>query len=128
MASVPALSIRQPWAWLIVAGFKPIENRTWYTRYRGPVLIHASQKMETDAWEDIREGIHPVTGKKVDFGAVGGFSRGGIIGRAVLTNCVSRHDSDWFVGPWGFVLEQAEPLPFHPCPGRLGFFTPEATA
>jgi hypothetical protein len=30
------LSVRQPYAWLIVAGFKPIENRTWRTTYRGP--------------------------------------------------------------------------------------------
>jgi hypothetical protein len=38
-----ALSIRQPWAHLIVAGIKQIENRTWTTRYRGPLLIHAGQ-------------------------------------------------------------------------------------
>jgi hypothetical protein len=36
-----SLSIRQPWAWLIVQGHKPIENRTWPTTYRGPLLIHA---------------------------------------------------------------------------------------
>jgi hypothetical protein len=34
--------IRQPWAWLIVNGFKDIENRSWATRYRGPLLIQAS--------------------------------------------------------------------------------------
>jgi hypothetical protein len=38
------LSVRQPYAWLIVAGFKTIENRTWRTNYRGPLQIHASQK------------------------------------------------------------------------------------
>lgn len=36
-----AISIHQPWAWLIVEGYKDIENRTWLTAYRGPVLIHA---------------------------------------------------------------------------------------
>ena len=30
------LSVRQPWAWLIVAGHKDIENRKWRTSYRGP--------------------------------------------------------------------------------------------
>ena len=30
-----ALSIRQPWAWLIVNGYKDIENRDWKTHYRG---------------------------------------------------------------------------------------------
>ena len=34
--------IRQPWAWLIVNGFKDIENRSWATRYRGSLLIQAS--------------------------------------------------------------------------------------
>lgn len=37
-----ALSVRQPWASLIVAGIKRVENRTWTTDYRGPLLVHAS--------------------------------------------------------------------------------------
>jgi hypothetical protein len=37
------LSIRQPWAWAIVAGLKRYENRTWTTPYRRPLLIHAGQ-------------------------------------------------------------------------------------
>lgn len=45
-----ALSIRQPWAWLIANGYKDIENRSWRTNYRGPVLIHASAAMPT--WSD----------------------------------------------------------------------------
>jgi hypothetical protein len=40
-----ALSIRQPWAWLIVNGYKDIENRSWATKFRGPVLIHAAKGM-----------------------------------------------------------------------------------
>jgi hypothetical protein len=35
------LSVRQPWASLIVNGFKDVENRTWPTRYRGRILVHA---------------------------------------------------------------------------------------
>jgi hypothetical protein len=38
---VKALSIRQPWAWLIANGHKDIENRSWNTNYRGAFLIHA---------------------------------------------------------------------------------------
>lgn len=41
-----ALSIRQPWAWLIVAGYKDIENRSWPTNFRGRVYIHASRKFD----------------------------------------------------------------------------------
>ena len=36
-----ALSVRQPWANLIVLGLKDIEIRTWATKYRGRLLIHA---------------------------------------------------------------------------------------
>jgi len=39
------LTVRQPWAWAIMMGFKPVENRTQNLAgtYRGPVLIHAGQ-------------------------------------------------------------------------------------
>jgi hypothetical protein len=38
-----ALSIHQPWAWAILHAGKTVENRTWSTKYRGPLLIHASK-------------------------------------------------------------------------------------
>lgn len=37
-----ALTIQQPWATLIMLGAKTIETRSWNTRYRGPLLIHAA--------------------------------------------------------------------------------------
>lgn len=40
-----ALSIRQPWAWLILHGGKDIENRSWNTNFRGRFLIHAAAGM-----------------------------------------------------------------------------------
>ena len=51
------ISVRQPWAYLIVAGYKPVENRTWNTSYRGPLLIHASQAMEENDFPVQREWI-----------------------------------------------------------------------
>lgn len=38
-----ALSVRQPWANLIASGQKTIETRTWYTPYRGELLIASSK-------------------------------------------------------------------------------------
>lgn len=38
------LSLLQPWASLVVMGEKKIETRSWNTKYRGPLLIHASKK------------------------------------------------------------------------------------
>ena len=48
--------------------------------------------------------------------------RGGIVGQATIVDCVTDYDSDFFVGPYGFVLEDAQALPFLPCKGRLGLF------
>ncbi len=41
-----AISIRQPWAWLVVNGYKDIENRDWKTDYRGRILIHVGRQMD----------------------------------------------------------------------------------
>jgi len=42
------LSIQNPWAYLIASGCKDVENRTWLTKYRGKILIHASLKYDSD--------------------------------------------------------------------------------
>ncbi|MEU0468957.1 ASCH domain-containing protein [Amycolatopsis sp. NPDC006131] len=39
-----AITVRQPWAWAIAKGYKPIENRTWSTDHRGLIAIHAAAK------------------------------------------------------------------------------------
>ncbi|MEW5422678.1 ASCH domain-containing protein [Amorphus sp. 3PC139-8] len=116
------LSAWQPWAWLIVQGFKPIENRSWRTWRRGRVLIHASKKVDRAAMAAVQADRHPVTGKPMAFGAPAVFETGGIVGEAAIVNCVSESDSDWFVGPYGFVLRSPRPLPFTPCRGALGIF------
>ena len=36
---VKVLTVKQPWASLIVHGIKDIENRSWKTNFRGRVLI-----------------------------------------------------------------------------------------
>lgn len=47
---------------------------------------------------------------------------GGIVGMAEIVGCVDVMESEWFTGPWGWVLRNARRLPFYPCRGRLGFF------
>ena len=109
-----ALSIMQPWAGLIVAGVKPVENRSWRTSHRGQLLIHAGLTEDPVAMRQLRKGLHPVTGRLWNPPQFN-LQRGGIIGRVRLIDCVSHHESDWFCGPFAFVLEGAEPLPFWPC-------------
>lgn len=119
-----ALSIMQPWAALIVYGLKDIENRSWSTRFRGPVLIHAGKKRDGDAQDDVDGFLHPVTGESLPWDGLT-FDTGGVVGVAEIVDCVSRSDSPWFVGEYGFLIRNARPLPFRPCRGQLGFFTPD---
>ncbi len=114
-----ALSIRQPWAWLIVNGYKPVENRNWKTNYRGKILVHAGKAMTDDdyhiAYEIAKnEGINIPHPDEYNFG--------GIIGETEIVDCVTQHDSPFFFGPFGFVLDNSYPLPFRPCKGKLGLF------
>lgn len=51
---VVALSVRQPWAHLIVTGRKSVELRKWATGFRGVLWIHASTRMDMTAVEDFR--------------------------------------------------------------------------
>ncbi|MCC7374294.1 MAG: hypothetical protein IT581_06545 [Verrucomicrobiales bacterium] len=43
-----AISVRQPSAWMIIHAGKDIENRTWRTKFRGRVLVHAAKGMTDD--------------------------------------------------------------------------------
>lgn len=114
------LSIRQPWAWLIVNGWKNIENRTRQTSLRGRFLIHASGGMTRDEYEACQIFVYGFSDLRLPDPQT--LERGGIVGSAMLIDCVDRHSSDWFTGPWGYVLEDAKPRAFVPYAGRLGFF------
>ncbi|WP_137744580.1 ASCH domain-containing protein [Robertmurraya siralis] len=43
------ISIKQPWATLIALGEKQFETRSWATKHRGPLAIHASKKIDIEA-------------------------------------------------------------------------------
>jgi len=50
---------------------------------------------------------------------------GGIVGEVGLVDCVERHRSKWFRGPFGFALANARVLPVRPMPGMSKFFHAE---
>jgi len=124
-----ALSIQQPWAWLIVQGIKDIENRDWYTNYRGFLLIHAGKKIDSNFFSDDKTLFLPyaerVCGESI--AAImpqnqEGYETGGIVGYAALHKVVTQSDSPWFRGRYGFVLTQRHTVPFIPLRGQLGLF------
>lgn len=114
------LSVRQPFAWLLAIGEKDVENRTWDTAYRGPILIHAGKSYH-EGYKDIRHLL-----EDDGFALPDKMERGGIVGVATITDMITRrrHRRDyWFEGPYGWVLEHAYPLPFTPLKGQLNLFT-----
>ena len=124
-----ALSIRQPWAALVVAGLKSIEVRAWPTKQKGRILIHAARVSDRRpmGWEWLPDPLLELA-----------HLRGGIIGRAELLDCIAyrstesfaadeklhMNDPAWFRGSivYGFRFGAATPLPFRRYPGWLRFF------
>jgi hypothetical protein len=124
-----AISIRQPWATLLVYGHKSIEIRRWPTDRRGRVLIHAAKLPDPrpEVWQRLPNELREAAQL-----------RGGIIGAGVISDCLtycsktafaidaSRHlnDLSWFQKPalYGFVFSNVVVLPFRPYPGWVRFF------
>lgn len=127
---VYALSLKQPWAALLVHGRKTIEVRRWPTARRGRILIHAARI------PDERPKVWALVPPELVESAR---LVGGIIGEGNLTGCIAyrtleqfttdkdRHLNDpaWFREPvlYGFVFEQLTVLPFRPYPGWMRFFS-----
>lgn len=113
------ITIRQPWAWAIMAGHKLIENRTWRTSHRGPLFIHAGAQVDADprcAALFAALGILPPVN----------LVRGCILGSVKMVDVVPLEgvSSDpWAFGPWCWILESPvlfpEPVPWK---GQLSLF------
>lgn len=118
-----AITIQQPWASAIIWGGKDIENRTWRTKHRGPLLIHAGsgrfRKFDAHAW--MRERFPDLDLRGLDC------LRGALLGTVDVVDCVRDSSSPWaFRDCWHWVLANPQPLvsPFA-CSGRLGLWFPD---
>lgn len=125
-----ALSIRQPWAWLIVQGHKDIENRTWHTGFRGKFWIHAGKTMTRKEYEDCAAFLLQVPAlvelPPIVLPPMSMLPTGGLVGWASMVGCVKNSASPWFCGPYGFQLQDRGALVgIIPCKGALGFFQPD---
>lgn len=69
------LTIKQPWATLIAKGYKEYEFRTWKTKFRGDILIHAGKGIDKEAMNRF---------KKLDLE----YPKGCIIAKAKITDCI----------------------------------------
>lgn len=109
-----ALSICQPWAWLIVNGYKDIENRTWRPRTFEHIAVHASMTLDGHGFEAAEKlGIRIPTNE---------LYLGCIIGAAEVVAVHRVHASPWFTGPFGWELRSPLSLRAIACRGRLGLW------
>ena len=75
MIEMKVLTIREPWASLIVNGYKKYEFRSWKTNYRGKILIHTSSIIDKDMLDRFKDyNLDYVTGA--------------IIGEAEIVDCI----------------------------------------
>jgi hypothetical protein len=128
-----ALSLKQPWAALLVHGLKTIEVRRWPTARRGRILIHAARVPDErpEAWAHVPRELFETAQL-----------RGGLIGAGDIMDCrtyrtldgfqadQSRHlnDPSWFQSPlYGFTFANLTVLPFRRYSGWMRFFVVEDT-
>ena len=71
-----ALTIKQPWATLIMQGDKRFEFRSWQTKYRGDLLIHAGKGIDKEAMKRLEKN----TRSSVPYGK--------ILGKVKLVDCI----------------------------------------
>lgn len=116
-----AITIRQPWTWLIVNGYKDIENRTWRTKFRGHILIHAASSCTRKEYEACKNFVNNID-PKIIIPPHKDLELRGVVGEAEVTDCVDAHASPWFEGPFGFTLSKVRKLPFKEVNGNLGIF------
>jgi hypothetical protein len=132
MAWRRVLSLKQPWAALLVSGIKTIEIRRWTTSFRGPVLIHAARVADSrpQGWKLLSAAITPLAQL-----------RQGILGEAILFDCrwydrpeafaadQRQHGNDlsWWEprGLAGFCFREMRLLPFVPLKGNVRLFQVE---
>jgi hypothetical protein len=114
-----ALSLKQPFAELVVSGKKTIELRNWNTKFRGKFLVHSSKTPDKDAM------------KKFGFEEL---PCGFIVGSAELVDVKkyendlehskdkNKHLADTSWGKYGFVLKNAKRIKPIEAKGKLGFW------
>jgi hypothetical protein len=123
-----ALTVSQPFASLIASGEKWVENRTWATGYRGPILIHAGKRSTYIGPEQLQEYPTGCILAVADLGACLLVASMRAMSRSVLVPRLGKTigkilDHAHTQGPWCWVLGNvvafAEPIPFR---GELGLF------
>lgn len=128
MAKYKVLTVRQPYASLLVNGIKDVENRSRRTNYRGTVLIHAGAKvhdvvsfLKTRHEFTVEEIAMMTQMNEVEENDLFGC----IVGSVEIVDCVQDSPSEWAErGQWHWVCRNAKVFaqPVRNVKGRLGLW------
>lgn len=117
-----ALSIKNPWAWLLQTGKKTIETRTWRTDHRGKILICVSKQDDDEAMQ----WLHGI--ESIDFKTMKD-QRGMAIAIARLYDCRKMSERDESAAQCGYdeslfswCLSDIETIKPFKVRGQLGLF------
>lgn len=140
-----AITVCQPWAWAIAQGYKRVDNRTWQTRYRGPILIHAGRERTKYAgvWQHLRSAEFAAAAKRPRDKALASVPwptpeevpYGAIVAVAKLIECVHWNTvlalpiqyqalrcHPFAAGPWCWLLGDIEAIEPMPARGQRGLW------
>ena len=127
MTRYTCISLRQPWAWLVVSGHKDIENRKWQPRHRGQILIHASGSHLSQTYSEAKAFMAD-RGLDIPIPIMPFLPTRCIVGYATLTDVAENHPSPWAMeNHLHWVL--SHPVAFDDpisCKGQQGLFKVEA--
>lgn len=123
-----ALSLTQPWATAVILGVKKVETRSWSTKYRGVIAIHASKGFPRWA-KDFAMTEHTLgrLPERLPLGGIIGLARIVDIGRTEFVkfgiSAIERLYGDYSDGRYGWILTDVIALPEPiPCKGALSLW------
>lgn len=130
---LPVLSYQEPYGTLVAVGIKPVENRKWFRKYRGPILIHTSKtwypyiqnnnpltlfnRKQLEALEQYPELMEKIRKKELPTSA--------IIGQSTLTGIIMNSPSIWAMnGQFHWLMADAKYFdePILNVKGQLGLW------
>lgn len=114
------LTVQQPWADWIVDGWKPLENRTWQTSYRGRLWIHAGKTIDRGAWAWASKNFSPAFMDQLSAPTTP--TTGAIIGHVDLCAIDCFSSSPWWTGSFAWTLANPARTTPEPKRGRLGLW------
>lgn len=139
-----ALSLTRPWPWIIEHLGKRIENRSWTTDYRGPVLLHASKTMRQSDWYAAHDFVYQRRGQEAAASIPKPkdprLVQSAIVLVAELVDIIwpgwkmprgfaadaawLKDQKRWYMGEYGWVLRYVAPTNITPCAGMMKLWQP----